>query len=297
MNTQQLPADLTILSSFLEQCRSRIDSELDRFLSFKADGTTTTEDPGRLREGMRYAVLNGGKRMRPVVVVAACEAAGGHIQQALGACCAIEMVHAYSLVHDDLPSMDNDLERRGKPTVHVKYGEAQAILIGDALLTEAFAALANSHESVPRSAIATAVAKLAFHAGVNGMVGGQVQDIYLGQSISDLKALDAVHALKTGGLYAAAGAMGAGCGGASNNTILKLERFGLAFGIAFQHADDMLDDDQQSLRPQALRRVDELSQECCALAESFGQNGLHLLQLARWVRDRAHRAASGDRRD
>ncbi len=280
------------LDAYLTDRRERVDGALDSNLP-AAQG----EDPGRLKEGMRYAVLQGGKRMRPLVVVAACEAAGAKVEHALPACCALELVHAYSLVHDDLPAMDNDVERRGRPTVHVAFGEANAILIGDALITLAFELLARGTDGVSREAMADAVAVLARHAGIRGMVGGQAEDLALGQDISDLSVLERVHALKTGGLYAAAGALGALCAGADRERVAKLERYGLAFGIAFQHADDILDDDQERLRDQALARVAELTTECHQIAESFGPNAQPLHAIADWVDARAKRAATGDKAD
>ena len=165
------------LAAWLDDTRAIVDAELDRIFPMP---TTPAEDPGRLREGMRYAVLLGGKRMRPLCTAAACVAAGGTIEASLPGGCALEMIHAYSLVHDDLPAMDNDLERRGKPTVHVAFGHANAILIGDALLTQAFLVLARGSEGSGRERLAEAVVKLAHHAGIDGMVGGQAADLALG---------------------------------------------------------------------------------------------------------------------
>jgi geranylgeranyl pyrophosphate synthase len=253
-----------------------------------------SEDAGRLREAMRYAVLLGGKRMRPLVTIAACEAVGGSREQALPAACALEMIHAYSLVHDDLPAMDNDLERRGKPTVHVEFGEANAILVGDALLTEAFRVLVSAAGGIPRGHVAEAVAMLGRHAGIDGMVGGQVLDLEEGQDIPSLELLERVHALKTGGLFAAAGGLGALSGKAELGVVARLERFGLAFGIAFQHADDILDDDQPSLREAAIVRIRELTDECRQIAGEFGEAGRPLTALADWIDERSARAQAGE---
>lgn len=277
------------LKAYLNDRRRQADEALARALpAVGAEG-----DPGRLKEGMIYAVLQGGKRMRPMITIAACEAAGGTVGAALPASCALEMIHAYSLVHDDLPAMDNDLERRGRPTAHVAFGHAQAILIGDALLTHAFEVLGRGVSGVSGDRIAAAMTRLAHHAGIHGMVGGQALDIAHGQDIGSLELLERVHALKTGALYAAGGAIGALCGGASGPQVHALETWGLKFGIAFQHADDILDDDQQALRPQALARVDQLVDECHALADPFGAYAEPLNALAVWVRDRAHAAAAG----
>ncbi len=286
------------LKAYLNDRRRQADEALTRALPVVGgDG-----DPGRLKEGMSYAVLQGGKRMRPMITIAACEAVGGTVAAALPASCALEMTHAYSLVHDDLPAMDNDLERRGRPTVHVAFGHAQAILIGDALLTRAFEVLGSGATelgvaSIPGDRIAAAMTRLAYHAGIHGMVGGQALDIEHGQDIHALDLLERVHALKTGALYAAAGAMGALCGGGSASQVRDLEAWGLKFGIAFQHADDILDDDQKALRLQALARVDALVGECDALAAQFGVRAEPLRALSKWVADRAHAAAAGVKAD
>jgi geranylgeranyl pyrophosphate synthase len=282
------------LERFFEERRPLVDAALEEALPNPEPGR---DDPGRLCEAMRYAVLQGGKRMRPMMVMAACEAAGGSVKAALPACCAIEVVHAYSLVHDDLPAMDDDVERRGRPTVHVAFGHANAILVGDALLTIAFEILARGAVSNPRARMIEAVQKLARHAGVEGMVGGQALDLEFGQDIADLEVLERVHAWKTGGLYAASAAMGGLCAGARDEVVDELERYGLSFGIAFQHADDMLDDDQVALQSQALSRVDALVATCLAIADGFGTRGAALAGIARWVKERAHAAAGGEKRE
>jgi geranylgeranyl pyrophosphate synthase len=252
-------------------------------------------DPGRLRESMHYAVMLGGKRMRPLLTVAACEAAGGTCEQALPAACAIEMIHAYSLVHDDLPAMDNDSVRRGKPTVHVEFGHDKAILCGDALLTLAFETLAKGHGRGGR--IVEAVIRMGHYAGIDGMVGGQAMDLVVGQNARELETLEAVHAKKTGALYAASGAMGALCAGASDDVVARLDRWGMEFGIAFQHADDILDDDQIALRAQAVARVDVLVASCIELVAGMGLGAEPLRAIARWVHERTHAAAAGEKRD
>ncbi|WP_181233531.1 polyprenyl synthetase family protein [Enhygromyxa salina] len=252
------------------------------------------QDPGRLREAMRYGVLLGGKRMRPLLTIAACEAVGGQVSDALPAGCALEMIHAYSLVHDDLPAMDNDIERRGKPTVHVEFGEGNAILVGDALLTEAFRVLVSGERGIPRALVAHAVTMLARHAGIDGMVGGQGLDLQVGQDIPALDLLEQVHALKTGGLFAAAGGLGALSGGANLDVVAKLERYGLAFGVAFQHADDILDNDQPALRDAAAVRIRELTDECREIASAFAAAGRPLAAIADWIDQRAARARAGE---
>ncbi len=277
----------TDLMAYFEDRRVLVDRALDDLLALPAG----TEDPMRLREAMRYAVLGGGKRMRPLLTIAACEAVGGTAAHAMPAACALELVHAYSLVHDDLPAMDDDSERRGKPTVHVAYGEAAGVLVGDALLTAAFGAFAGARGGPGRPF--EAMLELATRAGIDGMVGGQAVDLHDGQDIRDLGRLEHLHALKTGALYQAGGAMGALLGGADDPMVERLRRFGLAFGIAFQHADDVLDDDQPALRQAALVRVEELVRECLELADGLPSTAEPLRGIARWVSDRATKAMAG----
>lgn len=194
--------------------------------------------PERLREACHYPIRTGGKRMRPLLCLAAAEAVGGSTEDAVDAAAALELVHTYSLVHDDLPCMDDDAERRGRPTVHVVYGEDMGVLVGDALLTEAFAVLAGSpHPS-------RLVAELARAAGAAGMIAGQVVDIGGDGPILTLDGLVRLHRGKTGALLRAAVRMGAICGGADAGALLALDRYGDALGLAFQVHDDLLDADQ-----------------------------------------------------
>lgn len=268
---------------FVDETRAWVDGELAARLPKPRPASVGQADPGRLIEAMNYAVLSGGKRMRPVMAAAACAAVGGEREAASAGACAVELVHAYSLVHDDLPAMDDDHERRGKPTVHVEFGEANAILVGDALLTHAFALLGGAPE-LDAGKRAASVVVLSQHAGVHGMVGGQARDLALGQAIDRIELLEEVHAEKTGGLYAAAAALGAIAGGADPATVERLERFGLAFGIAFQHADDVLDGEQAPLRQAAAARLAELTDACIDIAQSFPQGrGAALAAIARWV--------------
>jgi geranylgeranyl pyrophosphate synthase len=271
------------LSSYLTDARSWADESLSRLLpSDEGRAGPGEADPGKLIEAMRYAVLSGGKRMRPAIALAACEAAGGRREQAVAGACAVELIHAYSLVHDDLPAMDDDDERRGQPTVHIRYGESNAILVGDALLTHAFYVLATA-EALDASQRAASIACLARHAGVFGMVGGQARDLALGQAIEDLEVLERVHAEKTGGLYAAAAAMGAIAAGAEDAVVEALESYGRDFGVAFQHADDVLDDEQTVLRGEAAERLEALAGACRDRAARFGDAGRALAAAADWV--------------
>jgi len=228
--------------------RALIEGELERRFAAPA------EDPGRLMEAVRYSLLGPGKRLRGCIVTWACEAVGGALDDALAAACAIECLHTYTLVHDDLPAMDDDHERRGRPTSHVVFGEALAILAGDALLTEAFGLLAEVRD--PEAAV-FCVRALAAAGGVRGVILGQVRDLALAgtESLADL---ERVHAEKTGALFAAAAQLGGACGGADGATLSALYDYGRLLGIAFQHADDLDDDDRPELAADARRRLGEL---------------------------------------
>ncbi len=199
--------------------------------------------PAGLGEAMRYAVLDGGKRLRPLLVLAAAEAVGGHADAAMRAACAVELIHAYSLVHDDMPCMDNDVLRRGKPTVHVKFGEAQALLAGDALQALAFELLAPSagESDMPVAVQASLCRLLAQAAGHAGMAGGQAIDLAsVGVSLSEDQ-LRQMHRLKTGALLQGSVVMGAACAQVPSAVRSALERYGAALGLAFQVVDDILD--------------------------------------------------------
>ncbi len=199
--------------------------------------------PAGLGEAMRYAVLDGGKRLRPLLVLAAAEAVQGHAAAALRAACAVELIHAYSLVHDDMPCMDNDVLRRGKPTVHVRFGQAQALLAGDALQALAFELLTPEGDEVPASMQAALCGLLARAAGATGMAGGQAIDLdSVGRVLTEAQ-LQAMHRLKTGALLQAAVHMGASCATPAlpAHTRAALDQYGAALGLAFQVVDDILD--------------------------------------------------------
>jgi len=197
--------------------------------------------PAGLGEAMRYAVLDGGKRLRPLLVLAASEAVNGNAQAALRAACAVELIHAYSLVHDDMPCMDNDVLRRGKPTVHVKFGEASALLAGDALQALAFELLVPEGDAIPAATQATLCRLLARAAGSAGMAGGQAIDLAsVGRALSEDE-LRAMHRRKTGALLQGSVMMGAACGQPDAAAAAALELYGAAIGLAFQVVDDILD--------------------------------------------------------
>jgi geranylgeranyl diphosphate synthase type II len=193
---------------------------------------------------MRYSTFAGGKRIRPLLMLAACEAVGGDFNSALPAACAMEMIHTYSLIHDDLPSMDNDDFRRGRPTNHKVYGDAVAILAGDALLTQAFILLSSPFlaSNIPQDRIIAVIHEMAYCAGSRGMVGGQVIDMESeGQQDIDLPTVQYIHTHKTGALIKASVKCGAILGGADSRDQSALVRYGEALGLAFQIADDILD--------------------------------------------------------
>ena len=198
--------------------------------------------PAGLGEAMRYAVLYGGKRLRPLLVLAAAEAVQGHAEAAVRAACAAELIHAYSLVHDDMPCMDNDVLRRGKPTVHVQFGEATALLAGDALQALAFELLTPEGDAVPPAMQADLCRLLACAAGAHGMAGGQAIDLAsVGKPLAEPE-LRAMHRLKTGALLQGSVRMGAACAADVPAAARKaLDDYGAAIGLAFQVVDDILD--------------------------------------------------------
>lgn len=213
--------------------RDRIESQLDAALPSPA------EAPMRLHRAMRHSVLGGGKRMRPLLVFAAGEVFGADEQRLDAPAMAVELVHAYSLVHDDLPAMDDDAMRRGRPTTHVAFDEATAILAGDALQARAFSLVAEA--AMPAELRVACLRTLAQAAGAAGMCGGQALDIDATGQQQSLAQLTRMHALKTGALIRAAVRMGALCGDAPTTELQRLDHFADALGLAFQVRDDILD--------------------------------------------------------
>jgi len=232
--TKVVDWDPARLANWSEPHLARVEAALSRWVGVDA--------PVLLGDAMRYAVLDGGKRLRPLLVLAASEAVGGNTAAALRAACATELIHAYSLVHDDLPSMDNDVLRRGKPTVHVKFGEADALLAGDALQALAFELLTPDGDEIPASIQATLCRLLARAAGSQGMAGGQAIDLASVGMALDEAQLREMHRLKTGALLQGSVEMGAACAGAIAPAALDaLRDYGAAIGLAFQVVDDILD--------------------------------------------------------
>ncbi|MEO3691087.1 polyprenyl synthetase family protein [Roseateles paludis] len=201
--------------------------------------------PAGLGEAMRYAVLGGGKRLRPLLVLATSETVSGNALAAMRSACAVELIHAYSLVHDDMPCMDDDVLRRGKPTTHVQFGEAQAMLAGDAMQALAFEVL-TPEEGIPPALQARLCALLARAAGHAGMAGGQAIDLAsIGKQLDEATLRD-MHRRKTGLLLQASVTMGAACGQCGEQALQQLEIYGAAIGLAFQVVDDILDVTQDS---------------------------------------------------
>jgi geranylgeranyl diphosphate synthase, type II len=286
-----------------QMLRGRVNTQLEKYIEL-APGI-----PGRLQEAMAYSLLAGGKRLRPILVLLSSEACGGTVDAALPAACAIEMVHTYSLIHDDLPAMDNDDLRRGRPTNHVVFGEALAILAGDGLLTLAFEVLA--HDVSPAGTAAACCADLARAAGMAGMVGGQVADLEAeGRTVASLDELEGIHRRKTGALLASSLTLGARIAGAKNDDLHRLASYGRCLGLAFQITDDLLDVCGTSLNmgktvqkdaargkltyPSLLGEEASLLRAQCQIAEAcewikpFGDRGRRLDALAQFVLERDH---------
>lgn len=286
----------------VDQLRERIDSALSHYVQFDGDC------PHQLGEGIRYALLGPGKRLRPRLVLMAAEACGGEVKAAMAAACAVEMVHAYSLVHDDLPAMDDDDLRRGRPTCHKQFGEAVAILVGDALLARAFEILATDVE--PASIAAKCCAVLGRAAGASALVGGQADDLAMAGQIDidvdgSLSELEAIHRRKTGALIVAALELGGIVADGTPGQLEALKAYGRHFGLVFQITDDLLDVDgnpvavgkrlaKDAVRgkltfPRLLgvessrRTAEKLVNEACAMIKVFGEKGLPLAELARAV--------------
>lgn len=227
------------LAEYLRRARRQVDEALERYLP-AVDPSIGAACPARLAEAMRYSTLAGGKRLRPVLCLMAAEACGADPAAALPAACALELVHTYSLIHDDLPAMDDDDLRRGRPTCHKAFDEATAVLAGDGLLTLAFELVAR-HVGPPSAALACVV-ELAEAAGPNGMVGGQMADLQAeGRTDATLEALEAIHRRKTGALLRAPLRMGALIAGAPAEWLAALDGYGQAVGLGFQVVDDLLD--------------------------------------------------------
>ena len=273
------------LESWLRARRAEIDS----LLAARLAAAASDQDPGRLVEAMRYSLLAPGKRLRPLLVLAAVEAVGRETDEpARLAAAAVELVHCYSLIHDDLPAMDDDDVRRGQPTNHKVFGEATAILAGDALLTLAFefmaeagaAASTATGDQLVAARYLRAVAALARGAGMSGMVRGQARDLAEAQPES-LQAVERLAAEKTGALFRTALEVGAAIADAGPEQAEALVRFGMHYGVAFQHADDLADGDHVTMQTQARQRLHALTQTALDALSPFDRRAEPLRALAR----------------
>ena len=242
MNALNAPEPLPSfdLNAWTTRQLARVEQALSGWVAVSNDAPAA-DGVRALETAMRYAVLDGGKRLRPLLVLATCEAVNGNEQAALRAACAVELIHAYSLVHDDMPCMDNDVLRRGKPTVHVQFGQAQALLAGDALQALAFEMLTPEGDEMPPAIQARLCRLLAQAAGYQGMAGGQAIDLAsVGLPLTSPE-LHEMHRLKTGALLQASVMMGATCGAVLPEVEDALKHYGAAVGLAFQVVDDVLD--------------------------------------------------------
>lgn len=291
------------LTDALDRWRGRCDATLSQWLE------TTDSDP-RLLEAMRYSTLNGGKRLRPVLVYAACNALGGDDERADAAASAVECIHAYSLIHDDLPAMDDDDLRRGQPTCHKAFDDATAILAGDALQALAFEILASDRNQSADARIEM-LRILAQASGAHGMVGGQAVDIAAEGCQLNLEQLQRMHSLKTGALINAAVLLGGlASGQADDDTLGALEQYATAIGLAFQVQDDILDIESsteelgktqgadlargKSTYPALLgldgakQQAAELHQQAIAALAPLGERASYLQQIADYIIQRTH---------
>jgi len=288
------------LSEIMAERRTLVDAALERWLP------RAEVPPATIHEAMRYSVFAGGKRLRPMLALFGCEAVGGKLEDAMPAAVALELIHTYSLVHDDLPAMDDDDYRRGRPTCHKVYGEAVAILAGDALLTHAFHVLADSAAgNVPAPRRLQIIAEISTAAGSVGMVGGQTMDMQAeGQDLIPTTLLT-LHAKKTGALLRASLRVGALAGGADEEALAVLTQYGERLGLAFQIVDDILDIEGDSaemgktagsdLRKKkatypavfgletARKDAARLLQEATEALQPLGEGGVILAELAEYV--------------
>lgn len=290
------------MDSYAHAVRGQIDAALDQYTQL-GDGC-----PAKLREAIRYSLLAPGKRLRPMLVILAAEACGGTADAALPAAAAVEMVHTYSLVHDDLPAMDDDDLRRGRPTCHKAFDEATAILVGDALLALAFEVVAR--DLPPPALAAKCCAVLARAAGACELVGGQADDLAGVAAHAGVEALESIHRRKTGAMFLASLELGARVAGADTRQRTALEVYGRRLGLAFQITDDLLDvggstaalgkragkDSEQGKltfpgvlgADESRRRAEQLIDEACQALVPLAPRAEGLEVLARYVLERNH---------
>ncbi len=292
----------TTFLQYAQDVRQQVDDALEATLQLD------TGCPEQLRAAMRHSLMAPCKRLRPLLVLMAAEACGSTRERAMPAACAVEMIHTYSLIHDDLPAMDDDDIRRGVPSCHAAFGEATAILAGDALLTLAFGTLATGIE--PGDVAARCCRALAYAAGPCGMVGGQADDLQAEKDGGGLDELEAIHRRKTGAMFNVSLRLGAIVADATDDQMGALQQYGQAVGLAFQIVDDLLDlvGDAQLLgkntqkdaergkltfpgllgEEESRRRAEALIGEACQAVALFGSDASELETLARYVLERNH---------
>jgi geranylgeranyl diphosphate synthase type II len=294
-------ADSAAWSDYHSAARAKVDAALAKYTDYPSDC------PAQLAEAIRHSLLSPGKRLRPLLVLMAAEACGCAWERAMPAACAVEMIHTYSLIHDDLPAMDDDDLRRGRPTCHVKFGEATAILAGDALLAQAFEVIA---EGLERDVAAHCCAELARAAGPTMLVGGQADDLSAEYQSGGIEDLERIHRRKTGAMIRVSLKLGGVVARATEQQLAALDSYGEKVGLAFQIIDDCLDvqgdeaamgkrlrkDSQHGKLTfpellgieQSWRRAEELIAEACQQARCFDGRGQRLEALARYVLERNH---------
>ncbi len=290
------------LKSELNEKKLFIDNEIDRYLPAE------TEYPDIIFKAMRYSVFAGGKRLRPIMLLAVCQMLGGDIKKASPFACAIEMIHTYSLIHDDLPALDNDNFRRGRLTSHKAFGEDIAILAGDALLGHAFEVMSKAVCDFKDMNCALAMYDIAYGAGVNGMLTGQVVDVISDGKKIDKNTLDFIHANKTAAMIQGAFKAGAHIAGADDKTVRSLDMAALKIGVAFQIQDDILDvtgtfeeigkpvfSDAKNNKTtyvtllgieKSKERVKNFSEEAIDILKTFGEKADFLVELTEYLIDR-----------
>lgn len=285
--------------ALLKEKAEIVDKYLEKYLPSEA------EYPQIIFKAMRYSVFAGGKRLRPIMVMEACRAFGGSVEKAMPFACSIEMIHTYSLIHDDLPAIDNDDYRRGRLTSHKMFGEDMAILAGDALLHHAFETMSRACAEQGDISSAKAMLAIAEGAGVHGMVGGQVVDVISEGKSIDKETLDFIHRNKTAAMLIGALKAGAVLGGAGEDEIAKLEKAGELIGVAFQIQDDILDvtstfeklgkpinSDEKNHKvtyatmfgvEKASEYVEKMSDEAIAILKSMGDKTEFLVRLTEYL--------------
>ncbi|NMG22607.1 geranylgeranyl diphosphate synthase CrtE [Brasilonema bromeliae] len=301
-NIQKTPEFVKFdLRAYLKERQKLCEAALDKSISIRY--------PEKIYEAMRYSLMAGGKRLRPILCLATCEMMGGTIDMAMATACAVEMIHTMSLIHDDLPAMDNDDYRRGKLTNHKVYGDDIAILAGDGLLAYAFEYVVTHTHNVPLERITQVIARLGHATGATGLVGGQVLDLESeGKTDISLETLNFIHRHKTGALLEACVVCGGIIAGASSEDVQRLSRYSQNIGLAFQIIDDILDitqtdeelgktagKDQQAQKvtypslwglEESKQKAQELVEDACAELEPFGDKALPLKELAHFITSR-----------